>query len=463
MTERPRLPDFNAPRAPTAAKLTRFFTGLLWLLVGTQVGASLTNLAASILIAIAVSRPLRSGHGFWLELLLVALFFGAMSLIGWLGIRSMKSKWFSALYSGRPRFGSLKGPGKQGFQFILRCSGSMNLRFEPEIDRLIRKTGAQNVVQVERAYHYFYERAGFEEAGWPDTWEQIQHTEFAGVQYGEAIRSGRWDIFWLKYYVMLRLVLPLSLIYTAGTFWLLADAASGRSPLRLIQFALVVGVVIALVIFINYTSSLGVVTIAGKEQVKAIGVEEDLRSSDPEVAAAMRQIKESTQDSELEREVESYAGKEFYPKVGPMKPGYIESIRNEFARDFLVIGGVNVVMLCLLLVVQWPISRAFSNWSASQVDAWTVKMLVGTAAIPIALVATLVLGFIILSRFGRFAGVLATALLLAAVPPLITYVLRGTAGGTIVIISSLASAAIGALPSAIAELIKQKPNIGSAA
>ncbi len=140
MTERPRLPDFNAPRAPTAAKLTRFFTGLLWLLVGTQVGASLTNLAASILIAIAVSRPLRSGHGFWLELLLVALFFGAMSLIGWLGIRSMKSKWFSALYSGRPRFGSLKGPGKQGFQFILRCSGSMNLRFEPEIDRLIRKT-----------------------------------------------------------------------------------------------------------------------------------------------------------------------------------------------------------------------------------------------------------------------------------------------------------------------------------
>jgi hypothetical protein len=252
------------------------------------------------------------------------------------------------------------------------------------------------------------------------------------------------------------LVLPLSLLYTAGSFWLLDKVARGRSPLHLIQFALLAGFVIAFVIFINYTVSLRAGKLLGKEEMRQIR-DELLSSADADTRAAVTQLEDATQDQELESELEPYAGRDFYPVIS-IRHGYIQAIRNEFVRDFLVIGCLGVLSLGLLLLIQWPIAHVLSHWTDQQVEAWTVKMLVGTAFIPIALIATLSLAFIVLSRFKKFAGVLATGLLLAVVPPVITYVLHGSVGN-VVLISSVVTAAIGVLPSAIAELIKQKPNL----
>jgi hypothetical protein len=58
----------------------------------------------------------------------------------------------------------------------------------------------------------------------------------------------------------------------------------------------------------------------------------------------------------------------------------------------------------------------------------------------------------------KFAGILVTGVLLAVVPPLLTYAWRGSAGN-VVLISSIATAVVGTLPAAIAELIKQRPDI----
>jgi len=467
MTATPTLPDFNARRAPLPAKLTNWLNVLLWMLVGTSFSITIIGVTTDILIAIAASKPVRDGRGFWFELLIVAAFFGGIVLVELPLLRLIQSQRFTVLYAGKPRFEILQGPGKQLFKFLLRCTGSTEICFTPEAEELIRKQASYGAVQVEQVYRHQYEKAGFENAGWPSAWDKIRRTECAGVQYGEAILSGRWDMFWLKYYVVIKVVAPLSMIYVTGAFWLLAGVANGRNPLRLVQFALLAGVVISFIIFINYTKSLQIFQILGRDEAqdaaKILGLDEAHLSkgtpANAEMLAVARQIQEATPpDPELEDAIKRYAGKEFYPTI-TIRPGYIDAIRNEFSRDFLVLGSVRGALLALVLLAQWPIAIVFSHWSSAQLDAWSMKMLVGTVLIPVALVTALGIGFLILSRFRRFAGVLLTGLLLAVVPPLLTYALRGSVGAT-VLISSIVTAAIGVLPSAIAEVMKQKPNLG---
>jgi hypothetical protein len=409
-----------------------------------------------VFVAIAVSTPIRSARGFWLELLFVALFLAIREIIALPFYRIVKMQWFQALSAGKPRFGPLKGPGTQTFRFILRCFASVELGLEPEIEALVRKVGDHEIKKVEALYRRAYERGGYEPSGWPNTWERIQHTKFAGAEYGDAIRTNRWSLFFFIYYGVQQLVIPLSLLYTAGAFWFLDKVARGKSPLHLVQFALAAGFVIAFVIFINYTVSLRAGELPGKEQTGALR-DDLLASADDETRAAAKEVEDSTQDPELDSELESYAGKKFYPVIS-MKPGYIQGIRNAFGRDFLISGCFVVLSLELLLLIQWPIAHVLSHWTGPQVEAWTIKMLVGTALIPIALIVALSLGFMVLSRFRKAAGVLTTGLLLAVVPPVITYAFHGSVGN-VVLISSVVTAAIGVLPSAIAELIKQKPNL----
>jgi hypothetical protein len=391
MTGTPGLPDFNAHSTPTAVKLTRFFIGLLWFLVVGPFSLSVIGLVADILVAVAASRPIRDGRGFWPELVIVALFLGGLALIELSLARLPQSQWFRTLYEGKPRFWPLKGgPGRQLFEFLLRCSGSVDLQFEAEVEALIRRIAARDVKPVKQIYRHLYEQAGLSQTKWHSAWKRIQRTECAGVQYGEAIRNGRWNMFWLKYVSVLKLVLPLSFIYTTGTFWLLADVANGKNPLRLVQFALVAGIVISLIIFISYTVLLRTFRFFGQEEyqemLKGLGVDEAYLSPDAEPPDTIRQIDEPMPDPELQREVDSFAGKDIYPII-VIKSGYIEAIRNEFARDFLVYGILRVVVLISILLAQWPIALALSHWPSTQLDAWTVKMLVGTAVTPIALVA----------------------------------------------------------------------------
>jgi hypothetical protein len=459
MAVAPKLPDFNPHTAPIGAKLAVALNKALWLLVATPLAQFVVPLIAGIFVAIAVSKPIRIGRDFGFELLFVTLFFVIREAIGWPFLKIVKSQWFLSLYSGKPQFGPLKGPGKSLFRFILRCFASVELRLEPEIETVFRKSGDSSFRQVEELYRRTYERAGYEPSDWPDVWEKIQHAEFAGVEYCDAIRTGRWDSFYLKYYSVQKLVLPFSALYTAGTFWFLDRAAQGKSPLHLVQFTLVAGFIIAFVIFTNYTLSLRVGKMLTREQAAQIR-DELLRSADAETRAAARELDNSMQDPELEHELETYAGRDFYPVIS-MKPGYIKAIRNEFVRNFLIIATVSVLALEFLVLIQWPIAHVLSHWTGSQVDAWTGKMMLGTALIPIALTAAISLGFMILSRLKKLASVLTTALLLAVVPPLITYALHRSVSN-VVLISSVVTAAVGVLPSAIAELVKQKPNLEGA-
>lgn len=460
MAVAPKLPDFNARTAPVSARLTQILEAGLWLLVATPFGKLAVPGAVSVVMAIAVTRPLRYERGFWLELLFVALFFTIREIIMLAAPKTVKSDWFQALLSGRPRFGPLMGPRKQYFQFILRCSASLELRLPPEIESLLQKTGDYSARRAEAMYHRSYQQAGFEQSDWPQVWESIQRTEFAGVTYGGIIHSSRWEMFWLRYDRVLRVVLPLSTLYVAGMVWLIGDMAQGKNPLSLAQFTLAAGFVIAFIIFINYTASFRILTILEKDETEQIK-QDILTGMDAKDKEALTQLERASDDetAELQAELEPYAGKQYYPTIS-IKAGYIEGIRDQFLRYFFFVAFFVVAGFTLLLLIQWPIAYEFSRWPGSQVNAWTERMIAEVLLVPVALGAVLALAFIILSWFKKFVGILATGLLLAVVPPLITYAMQGSVGN-VVLISSIVTAAIGALPAAVAELIRQKPGINA--
>lgn len=460
----PRIPNFNEPETPATLRATGFVNVLISVL-STLPGLFLVTIIAEILIATVVSRPLRDGHAIWLGIVFIVIFFLAWELrvivIGW----ALFSKWYDLLSVGKPRFPIPKSIRNQVFNFGLRCVDCVDLRFDPEAEDSIRRIGAKQLDVTEEIYSRIYRDTDFPPSTWPDAWQQIKEAQIKGAKspgasFGEAISSGRLGIFLDVYNQVFTLVSPFFIIYAAGIFWFSANVAGGGSPLPLAQFALAVGFVTALIIFINLTARLRILTFLPDEESSELpSLREVMLSSSAEInekRQIMRWLTQSKAASELTSEARRVAGK-YYPAVS-IESGYIDAIRNRFSRAFFTVGMFSAIGLALLILIQWPLSLAFSHWPSSQVDSWTVRMLTATASMPLAFLAAFTLGLMVLVRFRRFVGILVAGILTAAIPPLITYILQGSVGNT-VLLSSLITAAISALGAAIAEVIKARAEV----
>jgi hypothetical protein len=456
MAAAPRLPDFDPPAAPMSAKFTKVLDVGLCPLVATPLGRVVVNATVSIVMAIAASRPVRFDNGAWPGLLFFALFFVIREVISQPVTKLVTTRWFQTLWVGKPCFDPLKGPHKQQFRFILRCFASLELFLPSEMEKLCQRVGKYSAHQLEENYRRSYEDGGFDRRDWPRVWDKIQQTKYFGVTYGEAVRSGRWELFLFKYDRVTKLVFPLAALYAVGVVWLLGDVVQGKSLLRLVQFALAGGLIISFVVFINFTASFRILKVPSKDESQELR-RQMLRESAAVPSASQADEKALPMSRELQAAVERYAGVEYYPEIS-IKAGYVEAVRNRFIRDLLALEFVIVAQFIIILIVQWPVAHALSHWTDSQVNAWTERMLIGSVLAPAVLGIALALGFIILSRFKKFVGILATGILLAIVPPLISYALHGSAGN-VVLISSIVAAAIGVLPGAVAEIIKQEPGI----
>lgn len=456
MAAAPRLPDFDLPTAPMSAKFTKVLDVGLCLLVATPLGKIAVNATVSAVMAVAVSRSVRFENGAWPGLLFFALFFVIREVIALPITTLATTRWFQALWVGKPRFDPLKGPHKQQFRFILRCFTSLELSLPGELEKLCRRVGKYSAHQLKENYRRSYEDGGFDRRDWPQVWDEIQQAKYSGVTYGEAIRSGRWELFLVKYDRVLKLVYPLAALYAVGIVWLLGDVVQGKNLLRLVQFALAGGLIISFVVFINFTASFRILKVPDKDDLQELR-RQMLRDSAVVPLASQTEEKPLPMDRELQAAIERHAGMEYYPEIS-IKPGYVEAVRNRFIRDLLALEFLIVAQFIIILMVQWPVARTFSHWTDSQVNAWTERMLIGSALAPVILGIALALGFMILSRFRKLVGILVTGILLATVPPLISYALHGSAGN-VVLISSIVAAAIGVLPGAVAEIIKQEPGI----
>jgi hypothetical protein len=255
--------------------------------------------------------------------------------------------------------------------------------------------------------------------------------------------------------LVLVLVLPLASLYTAGSAWLLAEVVQGDSPLRLIQFALLAGFVIAAFIFANFTISLRAVTIL-EGDFELPGAAEVSKQLEAERYDPSRRLEKFySEHPDVMETIRSRTGQELHPTIA-IRSGYVDHVRDLYLRSFLTLGALLAFLMVLSLAVQWPLALAFSSWSEGRIDDWTIRMMAGMPLIPLALIGALTLGFYVLSHLKKLRSLLVTALLLALIPLLITYTLKGSTDEA-ALLSAVITAAIGALADAIAQLVKEKP------
>ncbi|MDX2938163.1 hypothetical protein [Streptomyces ipomoeae] len=310
-------------------------------------------------------------------------------------------------------------------------------------------------LQAHEIYRREYERQGGDVEKWPTVWKKIIGSNFAGITYGDAIRSVQWEVFWLRLERTGKLVAPLALVYWGVAVWLMADVIHGDSPLLLVQFALGAGFVTALLIFASFTALLRKIHILTEDEISLL-FEEWKEGMDPKIDPSEIRRHVEDEDRDLAKEVKSFQGMEIYPDIDP-KSGYVETIRNFFMRASMGPGLWNSIVIIFLTLSQWPIALTFSPWSNDEISEWSLKMIAGAFLIPLAFIAAQSLGFLIVSKFHQLSGILATSLLLAAIPPVITYTLTGSVGKE-TIWSAVATAIVGAIASAIADTVK-KPTI----
>lgn len=451
------LPDFGEHTPPTAVKVTGIASGVIVLLFVHL--AVIWSVVIDLVLALIISRPIRAGHGFWFQLVAFVVALAMLETAGF-GYRAwaLQRTWFASLAYGRPRFRPLGGPGSATFRFILGCSKFLRLDLTDEADEVLRMIGRKDLLETEAMMRRAYVRDGHDPATWSQVWERMKRAGHLDQTFGGVIEQGRWNIFAGRATTVERMVLPLTTIYTVGTLWLLAGFATSDDPLPLLQFTLVAGFVIALVIFVNFTVSFRSLTTF---EVTPLQSQWEIQEALSRQGISQEELADYIEEHEpgLRARIEQHLGRTFYPEIG-IEPGYIEQVRNRFSRMFFVIGMSNIVVSCLFLMLQWPVARLVSGWPDDKVDSWTTSMLLYAPLIPVALLVAMALGFMVVSRLRKLVGLLTTAVLLAAIPPVITYALGlDEVSDQAVLISSIVSAVIGVIPTAIAELVKEKPSL----
>jgi hypothetical protein len=458
-----QLPNFSFQenRVPKSVRVTQYVTVAAGLLFLTPLKYLITIFLEIALVTVA-TRPLRAGHGFWIQLLIIVSFVVVVyELLAFFILRLVKSSLATKYLVGEPRFDELKGPGTRQLRLILGCIATLVYDFKSEDERVIRAIGQRDYLGIEQMYRHRFLQHGWSEQDWPQIWEQMGAVKEFDVAYGESILTGRWSIFANRHNIMLGLTLPLASIYTAGSAWLLAQVAQGSSPLRLIQFALLTGFVIAALIFANFTTSLRAVKIVGDDYLPP-GAQEAVESLRKEGFDPYRTNQDiDAQYPDLKEIIRPRIGQELYPQM-EVQPGYVNHVRGLFSRYFLLHGVMTVALLILCLGAQWPLALAFSSWTDDRVNDWTIRMLEGVPLIPLALMGSLTLGFYVISRFKKLWSLLVTAVILAMIPLLITYVFKGSPDKA-ALLSAVITAVIGALSDAVAQLVKEKPGVTSSA
>jgi hypothetical protein len=456
-SEAPRLSISHD--SPLSLRITQFASTTIWIVFTSLL--VVWDLVVAIMIALIVTRPLRDGHGFWLGLLTVVPTLLVLLLIGYAGSRWVfESTWSGRLFYGKPRFFPLESPSRTIFNSILNCTQQLELHLDPEGERAIRALGRKDEILVESVFHERYAEKGYSATDWPGSWQDIRRTSHGGVSYGESIRSGRWNMFFLRFVAVSRMVGPLALITTGIAAWLLANAADSGSPLHVVQFLIAAGFTVGLAIFVNYTVSFRVLHFLGESEESVIlePLQDAMARKSPDSVAMNKRLASDfkVNHPELAAEVESFVGLTVYPEI-KVKPGYVESIRNLFLRNLALVGVWNALIIAVVVLLQWPLSRWLSQWPNERVDSWTRYMVYGSFLVQIGLILAVVLGFFVLSRFRSFTSILLTATLAAVLPIVITYVIKGASDRT-AIISAVITAAIAVIPEAIAELVKHKPS-----
>jgi hypothetical protein len=270
----------------------------------------------------------------------------------------LPSTWLNSLAWGKPRFFPINSPAKRYFDLILGCVGAARLHFDPRGEAVLRKIAVRDDILAKAIYHRNYQKAGYGEDGWEETWTKITSTKYLSTTLGEAIVSGRWGVFALRVPVVTRLVSPFVVPFFGVTTWLLAEVASGHNILRLVQVTLILGFIIAAILFVNFTLSLRAIRISTGTPFEGDPFFPNPILDDEVQTEVTREVQDRAPT--LEEEIKELEGTIFYPTL-EIDDNYVDLIRKLFTRLFFVASCSSALVIIILLLVQWPLSIALSD------------------------------------------------------------------------------------------------------
>jgi hypothetical protein len=453
MASEPALPDFSAPDTPLAVKVTTAANMVSWFLFANPIAVGFWGLVGLFVWTFVFTRPLREGNNFWFAVISVVVCIGIFVVLALLIERLISNRrWYSWLIQGKPRFWPIQSIGRRKLDTISACIRTTKIDWKPDDRVVIEKLAELNEEFYRELLHRYYIEH-YEDKDWPRTWKTMQAAESHHVTFGEALRSGLFDLFALRLGVVQKYVYPFSTVFCIGYVWLLGDVIRGASPLRLVQFTLLTGFITAAVVFVNFVVQLRVITVQSQEVVFSIFEQElkKTRETDSILTAWMDEFREKVRALE-----ETEEGKVLFPTI-TILPGYVEALRNSFVREFTIGGLMNAVLFLPVLLLVWPIALFVSSWKTAEVHDWTIGLGLGLVVGSVAFSASVAIAFFVLAKSHAFIGLIFTGVFLAIVPPLVSYSFGGDIGSNVVITSVLTGAA-GIVSSAIAELVKKRPS-----
>jgi hypothetical protein len=432
-------PDFG--REFSVRPLTRFTQGLnviVAVLLVNPIAAIFWEGVLSVLACIGITRMTRHGASGPTQVLIVLLFVFLLVLLRILG--HVINSRIGRFIFGPPEFGILGGPEARIFRFLARAQSNLSLKFSEKDEPWAHEYNELNIRIVEAEYRRGYQAAVA--SGdvdpivypWDDVWRDkiLDHSA-----NGRTVRQTfeewiAWSAVMSRMTSTLLMVALLAGPYSLVMVWLATRAVDqDGAPLAFAQFGLLGSFVIALIIYMNHLYLLDEIKISSKLD----GVPEELRDT----------VKEWTARA---------PNRLLRPRV-EFGRSFVSAIRNFYCRILAIAAGWNVVSIVVLLALTCPVGLLTSNQSIESLLSYASDVGRYVLLIPVGMVLGSWFGFEILRNVRRFVTLFVAGIVLALLPPLMTWIFTGRLpDGEVALISSVITGLISAAATALAELLR---------
>ncbi len=406
----------------------------------------------SVLLYVALTDVARVGAPWWVEwLLVIALLAVGYVLALYLWPRLKRGNWLYKRIFGPPEFGALGGPDQRLFRLVLKSYGAIRLNFRPEDEAFLKDQQNLDEQLIERLYRQAYEKAvsegKFDPAGldWTTAWDKLLGRRVDGVSYADTIRSRTpvWGTLGPRIAVEYQLLLPLAALYSLLMAWLVARAASNPDTAHLLvvaQVGLLGGLFTSLIVYVNHVYMFA--------QLKAYGDERMKQAEREVIPEELREI--------WDAHVDRYEGRVVQPTSFEYDPPFVRAAGGYFRRLATAVAFLNAVEVLGFGVIVALVGIVTSDRSVEALFSYCGRVALGLVALPALMFLGSSLGFALMQDLRRFASLLVAAAVLAVAPQLIALVLTGSlAGGYVGLISSVVTALLGAMGTAIAEAVRK--------
>lgn len=453
-TTNQRTPDFTLQDPAMSVRITSVVAHVVGVLILHPLLRFIWTLLAVTLMAMAITTAIRAEQPIWLQIVLVVLVVILIFVLTFLKLRIARSTSVRAFLTGRPAFPGLQFWSVRNLRFTLNALSGLRFEFNAHAQLILSTLGAASYEITANELRQQYVRQ-YGEDGWPEAWEQIRLTKVADLTLADALRSGLAGTVWGGIRFVGELFRTMLLLYLAVALFALAQVAQHGDPLFLVQLTLISGLLLSALCFAILTVGLRQLHVPDPEVAMTALFPSEAVLASEEFVEQQERFQATFRETEAYAVIKQQAGAVYLPRV-EIGPIYVKSIRNSILLQGLGTALETMLVVLPLLILQWAAGLVTPALPAAELHDWTLRMILGSLLLPIAISLALLFGFWLFTQFSRVVGVLLGGMLTAIIPTVLAYAL-GAGSAQTVGLTALATAAFSTIPLAIAELVKKEP------